>query len=445
MQYFATLPLSALLAPNAYDCACGMRHSTPLSFLRIGTDAVHALPEAFASAGVRRPFILCDANTKAAAWDRVRPVLEASGIAYTLFTFPAGHLEPDEHAMGALAMAFDPACDAVLAIGSGVLNDCAKVLAHVAKIPSMVVATAPSMDGYASDSSSMIVAGVKTTLYNACPVAVIADTDIVKTAPDRMLWAGFGDMVAKYIALCEWRIARLVTGEPYCGNIAGLMRRSVQKIIDNADGLMARDPAALDAIMEGLVLSGVAMSYMRNSRPASGLEHYFSHVWDMLALERGTQADLHGIQCGVGTLLALRVLEKVKGFQPDRKTAEDAADRFDAAAWEANVRRVFGRTADRVIEIEAGTGKNTRARRMRQVDAILANWDEIQTILQEELPTLDALGETMQKLGMPCTPEDLGISAEDVQDAYTCSRDIRDKYLSSSMLWDLGLLEAIRP
>lgn len=445
MQDFATLPLSDLLAPHAYDCACGMRHATPLSFLRIGAGAVQSLPEALAAANVHKPFILCDENTRVAAWDRVAPVLEAADISYTLYTFPAAHLEPDEYAVGSLAMAFDPTCDVVLAIGSGVLNDCAKVLAHTARMPSMVVATAPSMDGYASDSSSMIVAGVKTTLYNACPIAVIADTDIVKSAPDRMLWAGFGDMIAKYVALCEWRVANLVTGEPYCENIAGLMRRSVRNIVDNAQGLMSRDPAAIDAIIEGLVLSGVAMSYMRNSRPASGLEHYFSHVWDMMALERGTHADLHGIQCGVGTLLSLGVLDQVHGLTPDRRTAERAAGRFDPAAWEANVRRVFGKTADRVIEIEAVAGKNTRARRMRQVDAILAHWPQIQTILTEELPAPEALDAVMQGLGMPRTPADLGVSPEDVQDAYTCSRDIRDKYLSSSMLWDLGLMDTIRP
>ena len=100
-----------------------------------------------------------------------------------------------------------------LAIGSGVINDCCKVLGHAAGIPSMVVGTAPSMDGYASNSSAMIREGCKCTMMNAAPHAILCDVDIIKDAPMRMLHAGLGDMLAKYVALCEWRISALVIGE----------------------------------------------------------------------------------------------------------------------------------------------------------------------------------------------------------------------------------------
>ena len=445
MTEFASLPLDALLSPAVHACPCGQQHSTQLAYLKIEAGAVRHLPEALALAGVAKPFIVCDANTKAAAWDAVQPVLEAASISYTLYEFAAPHLEPDEYAVGSLTMAFDPSCDVILAIGSGVLNDCAKVLAHAVRLPSMVIATAPSMDGYASNSSSMIVDGVKTTLYNACPIAVLADTNIVKNAPMRMLWAGFGDMIAKYVAICEWRISNLVTGEAYCENIAGLVRRSVRKIMENADRLVQRDPAAVEAVVEGLVLSGIAMSYAQNSRPASGLEHYFSHLWEMMALERGLPTELHGIQVGLGTTLALRVLEQVKHLAPDRGQAEAALATFDPIAWEANVRRVFGKTADQILAIEAKTHKNDPARQQQHIDTILASWDTIETFLREELPDAAQLQSAMRALGMPVEPTDLGISAQDVHDAYVCSRDIRDKYLTSSLLWDLGLLEEIHP
>lgn len=445
MQDFSTLPLDALLAPHVYPCACGHEHSTHLAYLRIGEGVIAGLPKALAMSNAKKPFIICDQNTKAAAWDITRAVLDASSIPYTLYTFETGHLEPDEYAVGSLTMAFDPSCDIIVAIGSGVLNDCAKVLAYAVGRESMVIATAPSMDGYASNSSSMIVGGVKSTLYNECPVAVLADTSILVKAPTRMLWAGFGDMIAKYIAICEWRIAHIVTGEPYCENIAGLVRRSVQKIIDNADGLPERSPAAIEAVTEGLVLSGLAMSYAKNSRPASGLEHYFSHLWEMMDLERGLPTELHGIQVGVGTYLSLRVLEQVKQITPSREKAEEAMRSFDPVEWEENIRRVFGKTADRILEIEAQTHKNSPERQAARLDAILKNWPAIQTIMQEELPTLEKLESMMRKLGMPVTPDDLNISVEDTMDAYICSRDIRDKYLTSSMLWDLGLLTEVLP
>lgn len=445
MSQFATLSAEKLVFPAVFPCACGKEHRVALRRLHIGTNAIACLPDVLQTLGLRMPFILCDRSTKAAAWDSVHAVLERSGIEYVLYAFESARIEPDEHAMGSLAMAFDPRCDVVIALGSGVLNDCAKILAHITGHDAIAIATAPSMDGYASNSSSMIVRGVKTSLYTQCPITIIADTAILSTAPDRMLWAGFGDMAAKYVALCEWRISSLVTGEYYCPEVAALVRNSLHAVMDSAQGLMRREPRALEAVMEGLVLSGIAMSFAEVSRPASGLEHYFSHLWEMMALERGHAYDLHGIQVGVGTLLSLDVLDQLRSITPSRKIAEDAMLHFDSARWEQSVRRVFGKTAPSILAIEASVGKNTPAKQAAHWNAIEAHWPQIRQILDEELPDLPALYAQMRQLGMPTTPQAIGVSDADVADAYLHSRDIRDKYLTSSLLWDMGLLAFIHP
>ena len=135
------------------------------------------------------------------------------------------------------------------------------------------------MDGYASNSSSMVQNGLKVSLYNDCPIAIIADLDIMKNAPMRMLMAGLGDVLAKCVAIADWRIANIVVGEAYCEALADLMRYCVKKCLDSAQGLVQRDPEAVKGVVEGLVLSGVAMSFAGSSRPASGLETLFlAHV-----------------------------------------------------------------------------------------------------------------------------------------------------------------------
>jgi len=164
-------------------------------------------------------------------------------------------------------------------------------------------------------------------------------------------------------------------------------------------------------------------------------------MWDMLSLERRTEADLHGIQVGVGTYLTMNIYEDIKKLTPDREKALAAMRAFDGEKWEANIRRVFGRTAEAVIEIERKTGKNDPAKHAVRLERIIANWDEIQKIIREELPDREWLVGKMRQTGMPITPEDLGISHTDVVDAFICSRDIRDKYLSGSLLWDLGEME----
>ena len=441
MLDFAKASLNELIAKGGHACACGRVHRVDMDFLRIEPGAVKYIPEGIRAVGGTKPFIVCDVNTRAAAWDAVRPVLEAAGIEYTLYCFPMAHVEPDEYAVGSLTMAFDPTCDCVMGIGSGVINDCCKVLCHAIGKKQLIIGTAPSMDGYASNSSSMIRERIKVSLYNAAPAAIICDTELMRNAPMRMLWAGFGDMLAKYIALCEWRISNLVTGEYYCENIAGLMRESLRRIVESAPGLKNRDEKAVRATVEGLVLSGIAMSYAGISRPASGLEHYFSHLWEMMALDRGTPYELHGIQVGVGTLIVLKLYDEIRKLTPDRQVAEDFINSFSNEEWEAMIRRIFGKAAETVIHQEHTVfHKNDKARHAVRLDNIMNGWDEIQRFIAEELPETETIAAMMENLGMPMTPADIGISREDTENAFIGSRDIRDKYLSSSMLWDLGLL-----
>src|SRR5574344_386452 len=134
-----------------------------------------------------------------------------------------------------------------------------------------------------------------------------------------MLQAGIGDMIAKYISICEWRIAHLLVGEYYCGEIAQLVRNSLSKCVMAVPGLKERKPEAAAEVCKGLVLTGIAMQFAGLSRPASGMEHYFSHIWDMRRLEFGTPGSLHGIQCAVGTMLSLQVYEEIVRLTPDEK------------------------------------------------------------------------------------------------------------------------------
>jgi len=438
---FSTATLEQLIAMEHAQCACGRSHQTDLSYVRIGPGAARAIPKALRGVGVAHPFIVCDENTHRAAWPVLEPILREHGIGYALHILRGAHITPDEHAVGALCMAFGSPSDGVLAVGSGVITDCCKVLAHAARVPNVVFATAPSMDGYASNSSSMIRDGVKVTLYNTCPAAIVGDIDIIRNAPLRMLWAGLGDMLAKHVSICEWRISNLVTGEYYCENVAGLVRTSLQKVRKNAEKLAERGPDAVQAVMEGLVLSGMAMSFAKVSRPASGLEHYFSHVWEMMALGRGKAHDLHGIQVGCGTYLALSLYEQIRIIQPSLQKATEFVSTFDAGAWGAQMRDIFGSAAETMIEKEKSEyRKNDPEGHAKRIAKIIESWPEILQIIDEELPAADDVLRLAQTLGMPITPGELGIADADVRKAFIGSREIRDKYIASSLLWDLGVL-----
>ncbi len=439
MPDFDCMSLGELLRPEGYECSCGRHHGVQIRYLKTGKGVLNCVPEMVAALGAKKPFVLCDQSTYAAAGERVCKILDAARVPYTLYVLPEDKPAPDEYTIGNVIMRLDTGCDLILGVGSGVINDTCKEVGFKTGRPNAIVGTAPSMDGFASATSSMELDHVKVSLNNQCPQGILLDAEILAQAPMRMLWAGFGDMVAKYVAVCEWRIAHVVTGEYYCEAVAQMMRGALKKITANVDRLMARDPDAVLTVAEGLVAAGLGMAYAGCSRPASGIEHYFSHMWEMMALERGLPYDLHGIQVGVGTVLSLRLYEFIKRQKPNRERMLAHARAFDEGKWEAQVRRIFGKTADEIIRIEGKVHKNDPQRLMARIDVLCERWDEVLKIIDEELPEYEKLYQLMKGTGMPMEPQELGICDDDVVNAYLGARDIRDKYLSCSFLWDMGL------
>ena len=436
------MDIAALLERGLGECPCGRSHKTDLRWVRVGEDALAALPEMLEALYARRPMLVCDQNTWDAAGARAAAILDGAGIPYGLYRFETrARLNPAEWELGSLAMRFDPACDLILGVGGGVINDLCKMLGKAASRPTAIVGTAPSMDGFASNSGAMEVGGIKKTIYTPAPAAVLLDTGVLAKSRKWMRLAGVGDMIAKYVSICEWRISHLINGEYYCERVADMMREALSGVMENLEGVVCGDPAACGAVGDGLVRAGMAMAYAQVSRPASGLEHCFSHIWEMMALERGRPYELHGIQVGVGTMLTLRNYKKVRALRPTMARVEAAIAAFDQQAWEANLRRVFGSAAEALIEQEKTQRKNDPEGRRRRAEKIIGHWDEILRIIDEELPRYEALRARMEAIGLPMRPEDIGISKQDALDAFVCSRDIRDRYLSTSMLWDAGLLD----
>ncbi len=426
---------------GGFACSCGKYHSAKLEKLIVRPGALEEIPALVKEYGGHKVFLLTDCNEYIAAGQRVCEILEAAGIGYAKYVFPQKALEPDEYAVGAAVMHFDTSCDLILGVGSGVVNDVGKILANLTGHTYFIAGTAPSMDGYASATSSMSRDGLKISLPSTCPKVIIGDLDVLCKAPDRMLQSGLGDMIAKYISICEWRIAHILVGEAYCPEIADMVRKAVKKCVDNAQGLADREPEAVAAVMEGLVVTGIAMSYAGLSRPASGMEHYFSHVWDMRGLEFGTGVDTHGIQCGIGTLLSLKVYEYIRSLTPNREKALAYAAGFDKEEWNSRLREFLGKGAQTMIDGEQKEGKYDVEKHSARLEKIIELWPQILKIMDQELPAYEAVVSALKTVGAPVTAAQIGFSHEEVVTAFLMTKDIRDKYIGSRLLWDLGELE----
>ena len=432
--------INSLLQNDGFECNCGKKHFAQISDVIIESGAVKKLPYLIKKFGGTKAFILADENTLRAGAAALNE-LEAAGIAHTVYAFGPEPLEPDERAVGSAVMHYDHSCDIIVGIGSGVINDIGKILAAMTGHRYIIVGTAPSMDGYASATSSMARDGLKVSLPSKCPDAVCADLDILCAAPMRMLLAGVGDMIAKYISICEWRLAHVIVGEYYCGTVAGIVKAALDKCVRSAHGLVSRDPEAVRAVLEGMVISGIAANYAGVSRPASGVEHYFSHVWDMRGLEFHTPVDLHGIQCGTAVLLSLKAYEYLRSVTPDREKALKYVQSFSFEDYCGFLRENMGSGAQAMIDGEYKEHKYDRDKHKARLEIIINNWDKICEIIDEELPAYDDVYALLKSIGAPVSPTEFGISEKETKNAFIITKDIRDKYVVSRLLWDLGELE----
>ncbi|MDD4260299.1 MAG: sn-glycerol-1-phosphate dehydrogenase [Sphaerochaetaceae bacterium] len=422
-------------------CSCGTPHECAIEHILIEKGALKKIPGLLQEAKAGKPFLVMDPNTYEAAGKRLMDILRTAHIDFSSYTYPSGDVQPDELALGRVALHFDPSCDFIIAIGTGVINDISKMLARNSSRRFMIVATAPSMDGFASPTSSMDAEGLKVSLESALAWAIIGDLDILAAAPMHMLLAGFGDMLAKYVSVCEWRISHLITGEYYCEQVAQVTRSALAACVASAPLLKNRDEQAVANVMQGLVTSGIAMAYAGTSRPASGMEHYISHLIDMRHLEFHSNHDLHGTQVAVGTLISLKLYENLKHLYIDRQKAIDKVSSFDVEAHLEKLHEFVGRSAESMANLEKQDKKYDVDKHAKRLDHIIRNWERILTIINDELPSYQSIYSLMQDLGMPTTLEEVGMANDLEQQALAFTMDIRDKYIASRLLWDIGELE----
>lgn len=425
-------------------CSCGKVHKASVDCLLIEKGAVKKIPEFVEKYGAKKAFVIADVNTYSAAGKQVADILKDNGIDYTEYIFNDTALKPDEQAVGSAVMHYDYSCDIIIGVGSGCLNDIGKILSRTTNHPYIIVGTAPSMDGYASATSSMTMDGLKVSLPSKCANVIIGDIDILKNAPMKMLQSGLGDMIAKYISIGEWKISNIITGEYYCEEIASLVRNALKKCVDNAEGLLRRDEYAVQAVIEGLVIGGVAMAYAGVSRPASGIEHYFSHIWDMREIEFGTNVDLHGIQCAVGTLYAAELYDEIRNIIPDKDKALQYARGFDYISWSNRLKDFLGKGADTMIALEAKENKYSIDKHQARLEIIIKNWDEIQKIINDEIPSAKEIENLLDIIGAPKTAKEIGIDKNIVSMTFKATKDIRDKYILSRLAWDLGIIDELK-
>ena len=423
-----------------FTCDCGKEHYASLKYVSVRKDALEDLPVFAKELGFKSLYLISDKITYDIAGKRCMKILAAAGVKAHMVTLV--HTGFDEATVGELLINMPDDCDLVVAVGTGAINDMTRYFSFRTGRPFFTVATAAPMDGFASSLAVLNINNLKTSIEAQTPTAIIGDTEILKGAPYRMIAAGLGDLLGKSTCLCDWKLAKVINGEHYCEKIVELVEKCVDDVLKVADKAKERDPKVLGDIMEGLVLTGVAMSLYGNSRPASGCEHHMSHYWEMVFEQAGKRPVPHGTQVGVGTVLVLKLVEALRKTEVDFDAARAYAKAYDQTAWEENIRMAYGPAAQGVIDMEAKAQKNEGNAHLQRIDAMEKNWAEIAALL-EALPASETVMELLKSLGASYLPEQIEVDEEMLRNTFRYCKEVRARYTILQMAWDLGLLEEL--
>lgn len=389
--------IDQLLSPES-PCPCGKSHPVSLRRLVMEEGALERLPEVIASLGDYSSVVMiCDEHTYLAAGKRVEALCRLSQT--ICLQIPAdGVLHASEEVVDYVRGAMGP-CDLLLAVGSGTIHDITRYMATEMSLDFVSLPTAASVDGFLSSIAAMTWHGVKRSFPAKPPIALVADSLVLAAAPCALTAAGVGDLLGKYTAIFDWRMSHLLTGEYICEKVISLVEEAVEAVSDCAQAVAAQDPSAVEAVMYGLVLSGMAMQMVGNSRPASGAEHHVSHFIEMDVLTQGNTA-LHGEKVGVAAALVA-----------DRYHAilSRPASSLDTTAYEGlpvpRIQEVFADRAREVLEAENTPDPLSAVDK----DKLISLWDELGALSRKTLPTGQEIGDVLSRIGAPTTLEEIGM------------------------------------
>ena len=300
------------MANMKMDCICGHSHIVPIQKIITGSGALAGLTEILEDFQGTRVYLVGDENTMPLARDKVCTILSAAGCDIDEYIFKSSrgnHLVVNEQLIGSMLIRMRPYTDLIIAIGSGTMNDISRVISVRCGIPYIIIGTAPSMDGYASSTSAVVMDDGKKSIPLGTPYAIIGDVDLIRTAPDIMLAAGASDILGKYVAIRDWKLAEREIEEYFCPYIADLVIATANRCAERLERLFSRDEQVLHTVMDTLIMAGIAISMYGTSRPAAGSEHQIAHYWEVAAINAGGTNMLHGNFVGLGTLAACRLYE----------------------------------------------------------------------------------------------------------------------------------------
>ena len=402
---------------------------------------------------VKSAIVICDPRTRKAAGEKVESLLSEAGVEVSEYVLEPGgatfhadyrYVEEVREAIRRDMDSLHQEAMLPVAVGSGVINDLTKLAAGELGLPYMVCATAASVDGYSSFGAAIrSPEGAKQTYSCPAPKVIVADLDVMRTAPSWMAASGFADLMAKVPAGADWILAYELGASEWHASSWHTVQDGLKAAIGDPEGVAAMETAPFTRFVEGLMLGGFAMQDMQSSRPASGAEHLFSHLLEMR--DHTFKGDIvpHGIQVGVFTLFMSRVYEKMLAFDYSKLDVEaclknwkplEDQEREGAAAFAGTKFPELGVKTVRAKYVDSATVR-------RRLESFRERWPEIRARLESQLIPSAEIERSLRVVGAPASPEEIGSTVEaSLADAHR-TIFMRDRYMALDFLALTGQLD----
>lgn len=403
------------------NCECGRSHELTTKHYIVKEGAIADLPGLLADLGLEKsPICVYDTNTMEAAGERMHDCVK-NAEDYVFEVEPGTLLHPLDSEIYPLADHMKAGDYSVaISVGGGVITDITRYAAFLAGLPLITVPTCASVDGFVSNTCAVVLNNMKTSAPAKSPVAVCADVDVISQAPSFLAASGVGDMIAKYLAIAEWKIGLLTQDEYYCPRIAGCAIDATNAVVDNVELIAKRDKQAYSKLIEGLLLSSIAMQLATITRPASSFEHHFSHYLETIPGTNSDENALHGEKVGVGTLIAhANYHEMILALG---RIADGAKNRFSTEFAVSH----FLDKPERIQEAVARENQRSTSEDLKP-ELLKKNFDEILKI-EGELPTYEKLRKTLETVGGKLTYKDLDLTRDMTHRVFSTCCYIRNRY-----------------
>ena len=412
--------------------------------VKLGRGALAAVPQCLDSLFPGQSVVVvADQNTFAAAGRRVCEILEAAGREVLApFVFEEDELHADYDQVEILQQFLAGNQAVPVAVGSGTINDLTKLASHQCSRPYMVVGTAASMDGYTAFGAAITKGGYKQTIACPAPVAVVVDLDVLADAPTSMNAAGYADLIAKVPAGADWLVADALGIEAIHTEAFGFVQTHLREWVSNPSGVRKGDASALLGLAEGLIMTGIGMQRAQSSRPASGADHQFSHLWDMQGHTYQGATPMHGCKVAIGSIASTVMYERFLAMKGTELKTDETSIRAYWPTWEQVEQSILDTFPDASLAeqvVKQSRDKYLDAAALaKRLQCLEENRDAICAKIERQIIPSGELRQMLADAGAPHEPEEIGIDRQRLHASHAQAKMIRSRYTVLDLVSEAG-------